>query len=147
MEWSDVEEAARRIHWGAFLATADRKGTPHLAFVSPGFAGQSIWVVSDRDTRKVRNVGENPAVALHWPVDPDDTNLQLLVEGRARLVTDEAEKTSLWALEPVPWQLTDFYDGPGDPNLVFIEILPTRASLAQAFGDDFDTWSSRDDGT
>ncbi|MFQ5967658.1 MAG: pyridoxamine 5'-phosphate oxidase family protein [Acidimicrobiia bacterium] len=147
MEWSDVEAAARRIHWGAFLATANREGTPHLAFVSPGFAHQRIWVVSDRDTRKVRNVSENPAVAMHWPVDPDDTNLQLLVEGRARLVTDETDKASLWALEPVPWRLADFYDGPADPKLVFIEIQPRHASLAQAFGEDFETWSSRDDAT
>ncbi len=140
MRWSDVEAAARRIHWGAFLATADTEGRPHVAFVSPGFLGGRIWVVSDGNTRKVRNVVRNPQVALHWPVDPDDTNLQLYVEGRATIHTDAESKSRLWSLKPVPWELGDFYGGPEDPQLTFIEIEPLYASLSQAIGDEFDVW-------
>ena len=140
LEWSEVEKAAGTIHWGAFLATADKAGRPHLAFVSPGLVNGLVWVVSDLDTQKVRNVRDNPHVALHWPVDADDTNLQLFVRGQARVRTDPGDKEDLWSRNPVPWSLAGFYSGPADPELVFIEITPTYASLAPAFGEGHRVW-------
>jgi general stress protein 26 len=68
-----------------FLATTRPDGRPHVAGVGALWDDGRIYFVSGADTRKSRNLAENPecAVALSLP------GIDLVIEGRAERVTDE----------------------------------------------------------
>ncbi|HXO09967.1 MAG TPA: TIGR03668 family PPOX class F420-dependent oxidoreductase [Solirubrobacteraceae bacterium] len=87
--------AAARV---ARLATADRAGVPHVVPVVFAVDGDRIYMVTDAkpkrttDLRRLRNVRENPAVALlvdHYD-DSDWSRLWWVrAEGRGRVVGPE----------------------------------------------------------
>jgi general stress protein 26 len=140
MEWSEVVDEARRISSQAYLATIDRAGVPHIAFVAPGFGDQAIWVASDAGTAKVRHIQANPGVALHWPVDATTTNRQLLVTGVAAMCHDPAIRVRAWEGGFFPWDLGSWYRGPDDIDLAIIEISPRKAIVDHAHGPAIGRW-------
>lgn len=144
MEWEDIVAEAKRIHWGAFLATVDRSGKPQLSFVTPGFGDERIWVATWASAAKVRNLRTNPHVALHWPVDQMVTNRHLLVRGSAMLHETDEAKQRLWAAGYFPFSLSNFYSGPDDPELVFIGIKPQSALLERAVGPAIGRWKAEE---
>ena len=86
----------------ARLATADPKARPHVIPFCYALDGDAIVFVVDekpkaegRTLKRIRNLGENPSVALvvdHW--DEDWSRLEyVLVQGEAAVVDDE----KIWA--------------------------------------------------
>src|ERR1700740_1135929 len=84
----------------AHLATAARDGTPHVVPLCYARDGDAIYFIVDekpkqagKRLKRMRNIAENPAVALVVDVyDEDWDRLEyLLVQGRATTVADAAE--------------------------------------------------------
>ena len=69
------------------VATAGRRGMPHLVPVCQVVAGGKIYFASGTDGRKALNLAENPRVALTIDLYSDDWTLikGAMVQGRAGL--------------------------------------------------------------
>lgn len=118
----------------AHLATADGKGRPHViplcyARVSDGI----VFVVDDKPKRpgkllkRMRNIAENPAVALVVDVyDEDWRRLEYaLVHGRAEVVRDPAEHAR--ALEALRARYPQYRSMALDaPHNSVVRITPSR---------------------
>src|SRR5207245_1037252 len=70
------------------VATAGRRGMPHLVPVCQVVAGGKIYFASGNDGRKALNLAENPRVAVTVDLYSEDwTHIKgVMVEGRARLI-------------------------------------------------------------
>ena len=55
----------------------------------------------------------------------------VLIRATARLVTDREEAKRLWADGVLPYDPTNFFQGPEDPETQFVELTPTSATIAQ----------------
>ena len=84
----------------AHLATANRRGEPHLIPVCFGVDGMSLYITVDEKPKRqdiplkrIRNILENPAVAVtvdRW--DEDWTRLAwIMLRGAAEILPDGAE--------------------------------------------------------
>lgn len=142
--WSSVVDHAKRLGPDCFVATVRPDGDPHLAVVSPGFVDDLIVVAISRKSVKGRNLRAGSGVMLHWIVSEETGNDMLLVRGEPSLVDDERRCRQLWEADCLPFELTDFYRGPDDPVLLWVEIAPTYASLHRNFGaDGSEVWRRR----
>jgi Pyridoxamine 5'-phosphate oxidase len=65
-----LDQVARAIAKRSFcmLATASRSGRPHVAGVLYQAIGVTLYVNMSRDSRKARNIADNPAVAVSIPI-------------------------------------------------------------------------------
>lgn len=86
----------------AHLATAGRDGKPHVVPLCYAREGETLYFIVDekpkragRRLKRMRNIDENPSVALVVDVyDEDWGRLEyLLLRGEAKLVEDESEFT------------------------------------------------------
>jgi nitroimidazol reductase NimA-like FMN-containing flavoprotein (pyridoxamine 5'-phosphate oxidase superfamily) len=73
-------------HTTNFLTTTRPDGRPHLAGVGAVWDDGKVYFVSGAGTRKSRNLAQNPSCAISFPLE----HLDLVVEGRAERVTDDA---------------------------------------------------------
>ena len=88
----------------AFLATA-AGDQPLVRAVTPAYEGTTIFVATDPDTPKVRQIRNNPLVNLmHWGQDFRHVS----VLARASLVTDPETLDRLWST--FPYALSDYFD-------------------------------------
>jgi PPOX class probable F420-dependent enzyme len=97
--------ADRRI---AHLATADRQAAPHAVPVCFALAGETLYITIDekpkrasgRALKRVRNITENPAVAVVADrYDEDWTRLGwVMLHGRAEILTEGTEHDAAQAL-------------------------------------------------
>lgn len=139
LQWEEVESAAKDTGFGAYVSTAGPDGRPHVAFVSTGFRDGHVWFVTNRGSRKARNVAAGSAVAIHWPVG---NHPQVFARGDAELHDSAALNAALWSDPPVPFDLSRFFSGPDDPQMVWVEVNPTSASIQRQGGVRPDTWTA-----
>lgn len=143
---SVLDRAARAFlarHQVARLATADAVGTPHVVPFCYALDRDCIYFVVDAKPKRpgglalkrMRNIAENPAVALVADDYHEDwTALAfLLVRGRAEVVATQRERTrALAALRArYPQYRTMALDGPEHP---VVRITPIHAHLWRASG-------------
>jgi general stress protein 26 len=82
----------------ATLATVSPSGHPHVAGVLYAAVGDTLYISTDRDSRKIRNVAGNPRVAVTIPVrrlpvgPPSSVQFQATAEV---LAADDPEVTEL----------------------------------------------------
>jgi general stress protein 26 len=86
----------------------------------------SIWIGVFASSRKAKNLRANSEAALHWP---DDRTRLIFIRARARFVDDPAEKRKIWDRQILPYDLTDYYKSPDDPELALIQLIPYRGLL------------------
>jgi PPOX class probable F420-dependent enzyme len=97
--------ADRRV---AYLATADRRGAPHVVPVCFALAGETLYITIDekpkrasgRALKRIRNIAENPAVAVVVDrYDEDWTRLGwVMLHGRAEILIEGTEHDDAQAL-------------------------------------------------
>ncbi len=97
--------ADRRV---AYLATADRRAVPHVVPVCFAVIEQTLYITIDEKPKRVstlalkrlRNISENPAVAVVVDrYDEDWTRLGwLMLHGRAEILTEGTEHDAAQAL-------------------------------------------------
>ena len=80
-------------HRTFFLSTVGPKGQPHIAGVGAMWIDDQIWFTSGEGTRKSKHLTANPACAVAVSLP----GLDLVIEGRARRVTDKASLEKLAA--------------------------------------------------
>lgn len=141
-----LDRAARAYlarHRVARLATADAGGTPHVVPLCYAVSGDHVYFVVDekpkhpggRALKRMRNIAENPAVALvvdDWSEDWTALGF-LLLRGRAAIVADGRERAR--ALQALRLRYRQYrtmdLDGPAHP---IVRITPSHLHRWQASG-------------
>ena len=126
LTWTELQGEVTTAGEGVFLATTGRDGRPHVAFVMPGWADERLWISTFASSQKAANLRHRGDVALTCTPSPE-TNV--LIRATARLVTDPAEATQLWEGGVLPYDPALFFSGPRDPEALFVELVPTTASI------------------
>ncbi len=118
----------------ARIATADRSGQPHVIPVWYGWDGESIWISSYSNTRKIQYLEENPKIAIAIDVAGEEGETRAVIfEGQADLVkgpSDFLRKQFLWiyirylgeegVLEKSPQEWI------ADPHNLLIKLVPEK---------------------
>jgi PPOX class probable F420-dependent enzyme len=136
-----LTDAQRRFLDGrrvAHLATADRAGVPHVVPVCFCVAGGSVYITVDEKPKRadvtlkrLRNIAENPAVALtadRW--DEDWTRLGwVMLRGTAEVLAGNDEHDRAQAL------LRDRYPQYRSMTLEGLPVIAVRIRRASSWGD------------
>ncbi|HEY2938125.1 MAG TPA: pyridoxamine 5'-phosphate oxidase [Gaiellaceae bacterium] len=102
--YAEAREAGVRTPEAVALATATRSGAPSARMVLlKGFDAAGFVFFTGYDSRKGRELEENPRAALlfHW----DPHGRQVRIEGRVERV-DAAESDAYWATRPLGSRLS-----------------------------------------
>jgi PPOX class probable F420-dependent enzyme len=122
----------------ARLATADAKGVPHLVPVCFAIVGESLYITIDEKPKRVdiplkrlRNIGENPEVAVtvdRW--DEDWRRLAwVMLRGRAEILADGEEHDRAQA------RLRERYVQYRSMDLAPLPVIALRIARVTAWGD------------
>jgi uncharacterized protein len=90
------ELAFLRAHELCRLATSSKAGVPHVVPVIYALDGEDLLVAVDYGTKKLKNLKENPRVAL--VVDEFKPNRGLMVEGACEIYEQGKEYLRLLAI-------------------------------------------------
>ena len=111
-------------HYYLNLATVSPQGNPMahtMAYVSKDSV---VYLATNKNTRKVQNITQNPNVA--YTIDEDDPDwfdMQALqVEGKASIITDEEELREIGEILAAKFPIVA--DMPTDPDAIMIKIDP-----------------------
>ncbi|MDH4231725.1 MAG: pyridoxamine 5'-phosphate oxidase family protein [Nitrospirota bacterium] len=117
-----IFEAAKDYQLMNF-ATITGDGRPWVRYVAGKADRQLVFrFCSSIDTRKIRQVRENPNVHLSLGAkDLETAEHWLQVEGRAEVSTDRKEKKSFWFDD-----LENYFSGPDDPDYCIVIVRPSR---------------------
>ncbi len=111
------------------VATADSRGEPHAVPVCHVWEGGQVWFATAKTTRKVRNLQQNPQVAL---IFDDYTDVWkylrgLLLQGKAEVVesgpTYRRVRKLLYAKYPQYEEMEPLEEG----ESVFVRVTPEKA--------------------
>jgi len=135
-----LDSIARRIVASARYATfvtVDAANQPQVRTVQPLLPDTAwhVWFATNPRTRKVRELAQQPRVAMHY-FDPS-TESYVAITGRARIVRDRKTKDAHW--NPA-WNA--FYTN-RDTDVVLIVVEASRVEVVSpAMGVDSDkaTW-------
>jgi general stress protein 26 len=119
------------------LATVSADGTPLAHTLGYASDGATVYFMTDKNTRKAKNITGNPSVA--YTVDEDHTELGRIqgiqMTGKASLLTDNS------IIEKVMGIMAGKFPGmsemPQNPDYVFFKIEPAEAQFidnTQGFG-------------
>jgi len=110
----------------AALATIDANGKPWVRYVIVATASDmTIRCATFMQSRKAQHIKANPEVHIAAGVpDMASHNNYLQIQGKAEIVTDQAEKNALW-----DESLREYFNGPEDPNYGIVVIKPYRIEL------------------
>jgi pyridoxine/pyridoxamine 5'-phosphate oxidase len=125
-----LEAGSAQSFW---LATVRPDGRPHVAAVGALWVDGKLYFTSGPQTRKSRNLAQNPACVFAVTLP----NLDLVIEGTAARVTDEATLQLLaqryaaqgWPASVSDGALTAEYSAPsaGPPPWFLYVLAPTTA--------------------
>lgn len=84
----------------ARMATADRQRQPHVVPVWYAWDGESMWISAFADTRKIKDLEENPLISIAIDeVNAKGTTNAVILEGKVELLREPKEfvqKQYLW---------------------------------------------------
>lgn len=121
----------------ARLATADRHGAPHVVPVCFAVVGHTLYITidekpkrTDRPLKRLRNILENPAVAVVVDrYDEDWTRLAwVMVRGRADILADGAEHGTAQALLRARYPQLDAMD------IAALPVIAVRIDKVASWG-------------
>ncbi len=121
---------AELIHWERVcrVATAGRRGTPHLVPVCHVVQGGKIYFASGDDGRKVENLKVNPQVALTVDLYSDSwANLRgVMVQGAAKLIERGPRFRTVRALLYRKYPQYPREAALDESDSVIVEVTPTH---------------------
>jgi PPOX class probable F420-dependent enzyme len=128
--------ADRRV---AHLATADRRAAPHVVPVCFALAGESLYItidekpkrVSGRPLKRIRNIAENPVVAVVVDRYDEDWNRLgwVMLHGRAEILTEGTEHDAAQAL------LRTRYPQLAAMQIARLAVIAVRIDKTTSWGD------------
>ena len=128
--FSDVDAACRKAVWSA-LATV-RGDQPRVRLVHPTWEGETLWIATDPNSPKGRQLAVNPNLDIQYQVAPPDF-VHVMVRGTAEIITDDAVRKHVW--EVLDYDLSAFWAaGPTDPGYAAVRVTPARVELSKMFG-------------
>lgn len=80
------------------LATSDSRNNPHVVPVNYIFKNGSFYIFADYETKKIKNIKENPKVALVVDVYKSPRNKAVLVLGKAEIIERGEEYKEIYSL-------------------------------------------------
>jgi PPOX class probable F420-dependent enzyme len=86
LPWSWATQRLRDAH-GYWVATTDADGAPHLAAVWAVWFDDAVCFATGAPSRKARNLARDPRCSI----TTGDATESVVVQGRARRITDPAE--------------------------------------------------------
>lgn len=123
--FEQFQEVADTLGDGIFLATVQADGRPHVAWVSPGWKGESLWISTFRSSQKGRNLLQASEAAIHWPESPG-----AITFARAEVhVADRDEAAAIWAEGVLSYDPGMFFSSIDDPEVLFVELRLQHATL------------------
>ena len=128
LSWDDLAATVADAGDGVFLATSGPDQRPHVTWVMPGWADERLWISIFAGSQKAANLRHCPEVAMTCAPKLD---ANVLIRATARLVDDEDEAARLWGDGVLPYDPGMFFSGPEDPQLQFVELTPTVASVSE----------------
>jgi len=120
------------------LATADRRGAPHVVPVCFAIEGEALYITIDEKPKRadvplkrLRNIAENPSVAVVVDrYDDDWTRLGwVMLRGRAEVLTEGAEHAHAKAL------LRARYPQLNDMRIGSLPVIAVRVERVTSWGD------------
>jgi general stress protein 26 len=109
------------------LATVSQDGSPLSHTVGYVSDGAQVYFVTDKKSRKAKNIMGNPSVA--YTVDEDYTDLTRIkgvqMKGKANLVTDSSVIAKI--LDGMGKKFPQMKEMPANPDYVFFRIVPEEA--------------------
>ena len=135
---SDGERRFLADHRIAHLATADRRGAPHVVPVCFAVSEATLYITIDEKPKqgsatalkRLRNIAENPAVAL--VVDRYDEDWSLLgwvmLRGQAEIITEGTEHAAAQAL------LRSRYRQLEAMRIALLPVIAVRIDRASSWG-------------
>lgn len=125
--WAEQRLLTSRNYW---MVTAWPDGTPHAMPVWGMWHDGTFWFSSSRPSRKSKNLAANPRCV----VTTEDAMNPVVVEGRARLLTEPEELARLLALENAKYE-TDYKIDSLDPSVNSCFRVSPRWVFGLAHGD------------
>lgn len=103
------------------LITLDSNGRPQARTMDPFPPEENmvVWLGTNPNSRKVREIRRHPRVSLYYFVRDDQA--YVTISGTARIVSDAREKARYWKDE---WK--DFYP---DRNYLLIAVTPAKLEI------------------
>ena len=108
-----------------FLITLDDLGQPQARLMDAfePEADMTVWMATDANTRKVRQLRHDPRATLAYAIGGGNGYVTLV--GRVRLVDDAEERGRRWKSG---WEA--FYpEGPTDSDYLLLKFTPSRIEL------------------
>jgi general stress protein 26 len=111
----------------AMLVTHTPEGALHARpmAVAEVEGGGTVWFVTDVTSPKIADIGTEPAVLLAF----QDSRRYLSVAGVASVVRSPEKVRELWKESFKLW-----FDGPDDPRLVLLKVVPRDAEYWDTSG-------------
>jgi nitroimidazol reductase NimA-like FMN-containing flavoprotein (pyridoxamine 5'-phosphate oxidase superfamily) len=107
------------------LATCDKKGIPHVTPVCYIFRGDNFYIFTDYGTKKLKNIKENPNVALIVDVYRQPRNKAVLIIGKAEILERGEEYKQMYDLfyKKFDWVRRDPWNQGEAP---LIKVIPEK---------------------
>jgi hypothetical protein len=132
MTWAEVAGrlAAARTYW---LGTTTTLGAPHAAPVWGAVAGETLYLYSERSTRKARNLAADPRAVIHLESGED----VLIVHGTAEDLGSPGQLPSVVAALAAKYTRPEDrqYLPDADPAFDVVYRLRPRSALAWRLDD------------
>ncbi|HEY5724630.1 MAG TPA: pyridoxamine 5'-phosphate oxidase family protein [Methylomirabilota bacterium] len=108
-----------------FAITAAENGDANARVIQPGKLREdwSVGFMTNRRCRKVLEMERTGRLTLAYEYDPEKAYVTLL--GRPIVIDDVARKRAVWGPDSDRWHP----GGPGDPNVVIVELIVDRIEV------------------
>lgn len=115
-----LDQANTKNNWASF-ATLNENGYPDIREMGLILReGLKAYLVSSKETCKVAQIKRNPKMCLR--IFSPDYAESVNYFGTAKLIEDQGKQKVFW--ERAKDILAEYFSGPGDPNMVVIELNP-----------------------
>jgi general stress protein 26 len=149
VDWEETQKALAdaELFW---ISTVRADGRPHVTPVVAAWAEGAIWFSTGADEQKFANLRGNPHVVLTTGCNQWDQGLDVVVEGNAVQVTDDAVLSRIAGAFAAKWdgrwQFTArdgcFRDSEGNGEAMVFSVTPVKV-FAHAKGDPFGATAHR----
>jgi hypothetical protein len=149
VEWEETERvlAAAELFWASTVRT---DGRPHVTPLVAAWVDGALWFSTGADEQKFANLSANPHVVLTTGCNQWDRGLDVVVEGDAVRVTDDAVLGGVAAAFATKWDgrwqyaARDgcFRDADSGGEVMVFSVTPAKV-FAYAKGDPFGATSHR----
>lgn len=145
VSWEDTQRLLEQAEL-SWVATVRADGRPHVTPLVAVWMDGALYFATGVEEQKAVNLRANPNVVLTTGTNDWDKGIDVMVEGKAVPVTDEAELTRVAQAFRAKWnggwqyEVRDghfYHGGGGDSPVAVFGVIPARAfahSKGQPYG-------------